>query len=279
QKSRAQLKEITRPAKTGDAVEIDFETKFNGIPVEHGSAKNYLFILGEGKFLPGFEEQIINETADAVKEFTLTAPENWPYENMRGQTLNFKITINKIQERILPEINDQFAKSLGNFENLEKLKNSIETGVLQEKEEKTKSENRMNIIEALLKQTKIEIPDSLIVHETDKMIDELKMTSEEAGLSFEDYLLQIKKTEAEIRIGFKEQAEKRIKSALMLKQIGISQEIPVSDEEIQEETKKIVEKARQEGHKGEFDSENLKEYIKGALRNEKVFAFLENKEK
>jgi len=274
--SHAKLITVSRPAQKGDRVEINFEASENGVKLEGVESKNHPLIIGQGKFLPGFEDQLIDAKTGEEKNFSLTVPENWRDEVLRGKTLDFKTTVNLAQERVLPEANDEFAQSLGNFPSIENLKRSIRGKNLSEKEAKEKERIRVLIIEEIAKNLEAEIPQILIDGELEKMLEELKSGLNQMGMKWEDYLTHLKKTVEDLKKDWAGEAEKRVKIALCLKEIAAAENIEASDEEIKSRADEILRhyKTAEQTEKS-IDSEELKIYTKGVIRNEKVFEFLE----
>jgi trigger factor len=280
QKSRAKIITVNRSAKKGDRVEVDFEIRQGSVKIEDGTSKNHPLILGEARFLPGFEEELEGMTGGEEKEFVLKAPIDWPDKRIASKNLDFKVKMNLVQQRNLPVIDDEFAKSLGNFKSLSEVKKSIKQGLFQEKEIKEKERIRIELIEKIAQDSKIEIPNILIEQELEKMLIELKASIESMSLDFEKYLKEIKKTADELKKDWQKQAEKRVEIALCLQEIAERENIKVSDEEVKEKINqdlkhhpdiKDVEK--------NIDLAVLKEYTKGVLRNKKVFELLEQEAK
>ena len=276
QNSRAQSIAVVRPAEKGDLVEIDFETRHDGVKVANGDSKNQPLILGQGNFLPGFEEQILGMQAGEEKNFSLPVPENWHEKSMVGKNLDFKVGMVVVQERKLPGLTDEFAKNIGRFEGMEDLKKNIKTSLQQEKEEKEKQRVRVLAIEAIGKETKADTPEVLIESELDKMNEELKTGVEGMHMKWEDYLLQIKKTPDDLRKDWREEAEKRVRIALALRQIAKLEKIEPTEDEIKGKTLQLLARynGAEEAEK-QIDPADLRDYARGIVRNEKVFEFLE----
>ena len=279
-KSRAKYTNVEREARKGDRLEIDFSAyggQNSESPQKIDEAKNYLFIFGEGKFIPGFEKQIENMKVGEEKEFNLVFPTDYPKKELVGSPVNFKVKIKNIQKVEIPEQNDEFAKSLGNFENLIALKQNIKEGILLEKERKEKEAWRIKTIKEIAKKSKIDIPDILVESEIEKMLEELKESVLNMGLEFDKYLEQIKKTRDELRKDLVKLAEERICVALVLNQITKERNIEATEEEIEAEINKILKNyASIEQTKNQIDIERLREYTKGVIKNEKVFKILES---
>lgn len=287
QKSRAKIITINKPAQEGNRVEIDFETRIGGVQIENGVSKNHPLIIGEGRFLPGFEKELEGMKAGEEKEFLLKVPEDWGNKNIAGKNLNFKIKMNLVQERQLPEINDEFVKSFGKFDSLEALKKNIEQGLMQEKEIVEKQRIRIELIEKVVENSKIEAPEELIEKELENMVNEFKMNIDQFGMDFEAYLTQIKATADELKKGWREQAGKRVKIGLCIKAIADKEKILPSTQEIEErmdqELTRYNVKVPPSGgippEGGNIDLVVFKEYTENILINEKVFELLEREAK
>ncbi len=274
QKSRAKFTFKNQPAEKRDFVEIEFSS-----PQIEGNLKRHdNFILGEGNFVRGFEENLEKMSASQEKEFSLIFPENHFRKDLAGKEVYFKVKMKSVQTVIFPEINDQFAKSLGRFENLVALKENIKEGLKIEKENHESQRIRQEILGKIARKTKVEIPGILITVEKKRMADSSKkLVSEKLKISFEDYLIKIKKTEKELLDSFSTDAEKKIKYSLVLREISKIEKIEASEEEIKTEINKILKSyPNAEKVKKEFDLEKLKGYYKEAIQNEKTLQFLES---
>lgn len=280
QKSRAKLITVNRPAKKGDRVEIDFITKSGGVKIEGGESKNHPLILGENRFIPGFEENLEGMKDKEEKEFSLKIPKDWHQKNLADKKLDFEIKMNLVQERQVPELSDEFVKSLGNFQSLEQLKNNIKEGILEEKKQKDRERIRTELAGKVAENSEMDIPEALINFELDKMIGELKASVEDMGLDFDAYLQEIKKTSEDLKKEWRKNAEKRVKIALVLREIAKKEKIETSEGEVIERTNKILEHyASMEEAKKKIDLPAVKEYAKDIIKNEKVFELLEREAK
>ncbi len=280
QKSRTKLVTVNRPAQKGDRIELDFIIRNNGVKIEGSESKNQPMILGEGKFIPGFEKELEGMKAGEEKDFIIKAPADWHQKNLANKNLDFSVKINLVQERQIPEISDEFAKSLGNFDSLLSLKKNISEGILEEKKLKDKERIRVELIEKVADKSRVDIPEALIDNELDKMINELRGNIEEMGLEFDRYLQEIKKTPEELKKEWRKIAEKRVKVALALREIARKEKTEASEEEISEKVNEMLKfYSSIEEAKKNLDSETLKEYAKNVLINEKVFQLLEREAK
>lgn len=179
------------------------------------------------------------------------------------------------EKEILPEMDDEFAKSVGKFENLQALKDAIKSNMTEEKKMKAKEKRRLEILNKISDLAKTEIPKILIESEKNKMAEEMKQNTAQMGLKWEDYLNHLKKTEDEIKNGWEKEAEKRIKFNLILGEIAKSEKLIVPNEELNKETEKIMEYYKNMEALGGIDENRVKDYAYGILMNEKVFQLLE----
>jgi trigger factor len=272
QKSRAKFIFENRPAKKGDFVEIEFQSP----QVENGLKRKDNFILGEGHFVFGFEEKLEEMAPGQEKDFSLKFPENYFQKNLAGKLIDFKVRMISVQKMELPEINNQFAKSLGRFENLENLKKSISQGIKIEKENHESQRIRGEILEKINKETKAEIPEVLVETEKRRMLEDLKnLVSERLKITFEEYLTKIQKTEKELLDSFSAEAEKKVKIALILREISKREKIEVSEEEMKIAINEFLKNYPVEKTK-DLDLDQLKSYYEEAIRNEKTLQMLEN---
>lgn len=262
QKSRAKFSAKNDPAQKGDFVEIEYK-------VEDKTLKDG-FILGQGHFLPGFEDNLIGlKSGQEKKDISL---------DKEGQKIKIDLKITSVQKVEFSQINDEFAKSLGDFKDLNHLKENIKKGIILEKEQAEVQKLRQEILNQISKETKIEIPDILIENEKKNMLENLKkMVSQRIKVSFQEYLDKIKKTEKEILDSFDLEAKTKIKNFLILQEIGEKEKVEVSDQEIMDEVNKILRRfpSVKEAEKNiGLDLQKFKDYTKQVIYNEKVFKIL-----
>ncbi len=274
--SRSVLVTVNRAAAPGDAVTIDFDTRHGGVKIEGGESRNHLFILGKGRFLPGFEDAIEGMKAGEEKSFSLQAPKDWHDKGYAEKSLDFTVKMNLVQERSMPEMTDEFAKGLGNFDSVAALKKNVAEGIAQEKEQKEIQRIRALTLEAIADASAMEVPRILIDREIEKMTDELRASIGDMGMKWEEYLAHIKKTPEDLKTDWEKDAQKRVRIALVLHEIGGVEKIEPAAQEIETRANEILARYRSaENAKKDFDPEALRAYTKDVLTNEKVFEFLE----
>jgi len=275
QKSRAKTAAVSRGSQKGDEITVDFQGSIDGVEQEGLKAEKITVIPGEKRFIEGFEDQLIGLREGDSKDFSLEmdlSPQ--PGEERGKKKVDFSVKVSSVKERDLPELNDEFAKSLGNFSGLEDLSNKIGENIKAEKERKEKERIRVKIIETIGEKSSADIPEVMIEKELDNMVAEFKEQISQSGLSFEDYLKKSGKSEEEIRKDWKERARKRILTSLVLQEIAKREKIEVSDQEVENEANAYLNRFK--GPKEQLPGpEKLKLYIKDVIQNEKVFKFLE----
>jgi trigger factor len=276
QKSRATYTAASRPAAKGDFVEVDFTIRLGGAIIENGTGKNHPFVLGEGRFIPGFEDGVLGMSVNDEKNFSLTFPNDWNDKNYAGKLVDCTVKLVSLLERKLPEKNDAFAQSIGNFKTLEELNSSVREGIKFEKEEHEIARARMEAVEKIAEKAKMEIPDVLIEREIEKMFEDLESRMSGAGLTLEQYLSHLKKTREELAKDWREEAGKRVKFALTLRAIARSEKIQPAEEEIKEKMQETVKNMPSPKEaKKQYNELELHEYAENVLANEKVLELIE----
>lgn len=272
QRSRAKFTIKNGVAEKKDFVEITYQNK----DINAGKEVEDQFVLGEGGFIKGFEEAIEGMKAGEEKEFKATFPVNSAQKNLAGKEGDFKVKLKSVQKMEMPEINDDFAKQLGAFDTLVALKDSIKEGLMAEKTEQEKQRKRAEILDLIAQKSVFEIPEAIIDYEKENLMRDLKnKITQNMKLTWEQYLSAVKKTEQEIKDTFEKEAEKRLRGFLVLRELGKVEGVEVSEKEVEEEINKSIKNYSKE-QLDKIDIDQLKEYTKGVLFNEKVFQILEN---
>jgi trigger factor len=272
-KSRAKFTKIDREAQKKDFIEIEYSS----LQIDGGEKKKDSFLLGQGHFIEGFEEKLQGMRAGEEKEFSLFLPKDHIKKELAGKEVGFKVKVKSVLKMELPELNDEFAKSLGNFENLFALENNIKEGIKAEKEIKEKERKREEILEKIADLIKWDLPDNLVQAEKERLFEEFKFNfSQNSGITFDDYLKNNNKTEKEIKESLSGPAEKNIKYFLILTEISKNEKIEVSENEINQEINEILKKYSGVSFaEKKLDLEKIRHYTEDRIRNEKIFQFLE----
>jgi len=278
QKSQAKESLVSRPAQKGDKVEIDFSVSLDQIPIDQGQSQNFPLVIGEKTFIPGFEEQLIGLKSGEEKKFSLEFPKNYHQKNLAGRLADFKVKLNAVYNLELPKLDDDFAKSLGQFQTVKDLEEGVKNKLTNDAEFQENQRLEEEIIDAIINQSKFDdIPDLLINTETKKMLEELEQSISQNGLKFEDYLSHLKKTQDELLLDFVPQAIKRVKGALILRQAGELGKIQATEEDIAEEIKqtKVLYQNNPEISK-QIDSPAYHQYLKNILTGRKTMEYLKS---
>jgi len=210
------------------------------------------------------------------KEFDLEFPKDYHKKDLAGKMAKFKVKMNLVQERELPEINDEFAKTLGQFENLEALKKNIQEGMEHEAKHKLEEEKRGKYLEKIATHLEAELPEILVEQEISQMVREFEYQIQMMGMDLDIYLGQLKKDKEELKKDWRPQAEKRVQSALALKELAKMEEVKVDSKEIEAEMNKTMAYYKNvKDMEKNIDMERLYNYTKGILENGKVFEMLE----
>ena len=258
-----------RPVKDKDIVTIDFEGFTDGKPFEGGKAENHELTIGSKTFISGFEDQIIGMKIGEEKDIKVTFPKDYFSKDLAGKEATFHVVLHGIKEKQLPTIDDEFAKDVSEFDTLKELKDSIKEKMEKENEERAKHETEDAAIEEVCKNTNIDIPEGMVELEIDNIMQNLDQRLNYQGLNLEQYLKMMGKSEGDFRKDYKEQAEKNVKTRLVLEQI-------VKDEKIKEDEKYIKEKleemAKQYNRKVEDleKNEELKNYLAESSKTEQA---------
>ncbi len=255
QKADLELKEDGE-VEDGDTVVIDFEGFKNGEPFEGGKADNYDLVIGSNSFIPGFESQLIGMKSEESKEIDVKFPDDYHAEEMKGQPATFKVTVHEIKKKVLPELNDEFVEELKyeNVKTVEDLKNYTKENLLKRKQDEAKRKAEDDLVDKLAEITEVEIPDALLKSETDNIVANYEQNMMQQGFSLADFLKMTGQKMEDFRDSLKENAIKRIKVNLALDEISRKEKVEVSEDDINEEYKKMSEMYS-------MDVEDVKKYV------------------
>lgn len=274
---RMQTKEIrvTREARDKDKIVVDMDLSQAGVPLDGGQARNHGIYLDEEYYIPGLKEKVLGMKEGEKREFTLKFPENHFQKTLAGKDTDFSVTLREVYELRHPPVDDALAKTLGQ-ESLAKLKEIIRGNMKTEADEKERQRLELEILDTLVDKSKFEdVPEKVLSDEVARMIDELKRGIAERGVTFEDYLVNIKKTIDDLRMDFMPQAVKRVKTAILIREIGEKEKVEVSDAEVLAEVHDLMNRYSENAEAQEqIRTEEYQDYIRTSLRNRKVLAML-----
>ena len=253
-----------RPVQDGDEVILDFEGFVDGEAFEGGKGENYPLTIGSGSFIPGFEEQLIGVESGKETEVNVTFPEDYHAEDLKGKAAVFKCTIHEIKAKELPEIDDEFAAEVSEFDTLDEYKADIKAKIKEQKEKEGKSKQEDQAVEQAIANASMEIPDAMIDTQARQMLDDFSQRMAQQGLTIEQYYQFTGSSAEKMMEDLKPQAVKRIQTRLVLEAIAKAENIEISDEKLDEEIAKMAEAYKMEAGKlkeymGEAEKKQMKE--------------------
>ena len=261
-----------RPVESGDITVIDFEGFVDGKAFDGGKAENHELTIGSNTFIPGFEDQIIGMKLEEEKEINVKFPEEYFSANLAGKDAMFKVKLHEIKKKEMPEINDELAKDISEFDTIDELKKSIREKQEEQNKQRAKYETEDEVIKAVCDEAKVDIPNGMIELEIDRMAQDIETRLSYQGMKLEQYLKMMNKTMEDFRKENREQAENAVKSRLVLEAVEKDAKIEVTEEEI---SAKIKEMAENYGRKEEVkDNPELVKYVGDNLKTEKTINFL-----
>jgi len=238
-----------RAVKDGDITTLDFEGFVDGVPFEGGKGENYPLTIGSGAFIPGFEEQLVGAEIGKEVEVNVTFPEDYQAEELKGKAAVFKCTVRGIKEKELPALDDEFASEVSEFETLAEYKADVKGKLEERKAKEAKDAKEAAVIEAIVKDSDMEIPEAMLATQQRQMVDEFAQRIQMQGLSIDQYYQFTGSSYEQMIEQVKPQAEKRIKSRLVLEAVVAAENIVATDEDYEEELKVMAESYQMEVEK------------------------------
>ena len=255
----SRLVSVDREIANGDTANIDFEGFDGEVAFEGGKGEKYDLVIGSGSFIPGFEEQLVGKKAGEEVEVNVTFPEEYHAENLAGKPVVFKVKVNDVKVKELPELNDEFAADTTEFNTLEELRADVRAKAEADAKEAAKNELRNRVIEKVVANTEVEVPEAMIKHEIENQMMELNYQLQYQGFGMEQFLKMTGKTMEEFKAEFaasrREEALRNVKTSLVIEAIAKAEGVEVNEEEVNAEVQKMA------------DAYNMTvEQVKGALR-------------
>ena len=230
-----------RAAQDGDIAVIDFDGYVDGKQFDGGKAENYELTLGAGQFIPGFEEQIVGHSTGEDFDVNVKFPEDYHAEELKGKDAVFKIKLHELKMKELPEVDDEFVKDVSEFDTLDEYKKDIEKRLLERREQAADADVENQLIDAVIEKVQAEIPDEMVENEVDEIINAFAQRLQSQGLKLETYLQYTNMTTDDLRAQYKPQADRQVKVRLGLEKIAQLENIEISEEECEEELKRLSE--------------------------------------
>ena len=276
QEKNARTVSVTdRPVQDKDEVVLDFEGFVDGVAFEGGKGENYPLTIGSGSFIPGFEDQLIGANLEEEKEVRVTVPEEYHAKDLAGKDAVFKCTVHEIKVKELPELDDEFASDVSEFETLDAFKADIKAKIKEQKIAEGKRKQEDKAVEEAVANAQMDIPDAMIDTEVRQMANDFAQRLQQQGLTMDQYFQFTGMTAEKMTEELKPQALKRIQTRLVLEAIVKAENIEISDEKIDEEIQKMAESYKMEAEKlKEFMGENEKKQMKLDMAVQEAVTFL-----
>lgn len=273
QESRSRLVDVTdRAVENGDTVVIDYSGSVDGVKFEGGTAEKQTLVIGSGSFIPGFEDQIIGMKIGEDKDLKVKFPEEYHAENLKGKDAVFAVKLHEIKKKELPEVNDEFIKDAAGAESVDAYKKEVRERLEKQNADRAEREIEDAIVQKITDNASVEIPDAMIEAQIDRMVQEMDYRLSYQGLKLADYLKYIGQTMEDYRKNYREQAEKLVKSQLVIEKIIDTEKLEATDAEVDE---KIEEMAKAQGKKApelkKTAGVRQLEYIKNEIVIKKLF--------
>ena len=230
-----------RPVQDGDMTELDFEGFVDGVAFEGGKGENYPLTIGSGAFIPGFEEQLIGAELNKEVEVNVTFPEDYNAEHLAGKDAVFKCTVKEIKVKELPELDDEFASEVSEYDTLEEYRANVRKGLEERKAKQMKDEKEDAAIAAVVEHAEMEIPDAMLATEQRQMLDQFAQRITMQGMQMEQYMQMTGNTREMMLEQLKPQAERKIKSRLCMEAVAKAENITASEEDYEEEMKVMAD--------------------------------------
>ena len=264
-----------RAVENDDEVIMDFEGFVDGEAFEGGKGENYPLTIGSGSFIPGFEEQLIGVETEKEVEVKVTFPEDYHAEELKGKEAVFKCTVHEIKAKELPEIDDEFAAEVSEFDTLDEYKAELKAKIKEQKESEGKRKQEDQAVEKAVENASYEIPEAMITTHISQMEEDFARRMQSQGLTMEQYYQFTGMTEEKMEEEMRPQAVKRIETRLVLEAIAKAENIEISDEKLDEEIKKMAETYKMEADKlKEFMSDAEKKQMKEDMAVQEAITFL-----
>ncbi|MDD7182156.1 trigger factor [Peptostreptococcus anaerobius] len=258
---------VESPVENGNVAVIDFAGTLDGVPFEGGTSEGYSLEVGSGTFIPGFEEQLVGKSTGDEFDVNVTFPEDYPAEELAGKPVVFKVKINEVKVKELPELDDSFAQDTTEFESLEELKNDIRTKKQEEADQNAKSEMRNKVVEKVAEGVEIDIPNSMVEAQLDRQLQDINMQLSYQGWSLEKFAELSGQSIEDIREARRDEAKAMVKHALIVEKIVELEKVEATDEDIEKDLENFAKMYQIEIDKikssiGDAEKENIADRIR-----------------
>ena len=276
-KRLAEKKEVTRAAKNGDQVWIDFSgVDAKGQPVKGADGKDYPLMLGSNTFIPGFEDKLVGLKPGEEKTFTLTFPKDYGVKALAGSKVTFTVKVTKVQEVVEPKVDDVFAAKVGPFKTVSELKADVKKEVTREKQKQLDRELENEIVQDIASKAKISLPETLVNEQLEFLLRDLKQNLTYRGQTYKEFLEAESKTDEEYRSELRPQAEIRVRTGLVLAEVASEENIDVTTEELELRLQMLKSQYQDPAMQAELDKVEAKREIASQMMAEKTIAKLKD---
>ncbi len=274
QNLHSNLKTISeaRPVQKGDFVILNYEASLNGKPVEGGKAVDFTVEVGSGQFIPDFDEKIIGVKPEEEKEIEVTFPQDYGYQKWAGKTISFQVKIKEIKEKILPPLDDEFAKDLGDYASLGELRSKLAEDIKKEKQLALERQLKDLVVDRLLEANPFEVPESLVEEQAKAMVSDTKLRLAAQGVAFKNLGV----SEEKLQEDYKTAAQKQVRTFLILDKIAGQEGIVVTDQDAEDRLKEMAERTHQkiEAVKQYYEKNGLLPEVKAGILRDRALSFL-----
>lgn len=274
QNLHANLKTVqeARPIQSGDYVIFDYEARMDNKPLEEGKAIDFTVEVGSGRFIPALEERLIGLRPEEEREIEVSFPEDYGYPKWAGKTISFYVKIKEIKEKILPLLDDEFAKDLGDYSSLEELKAKLKGEIEKEKEQAFERKLKDQMVDQLLQANPFEVPESMVTGQAKSLVSDTKLKLAAQGLDIKN----LDVSEEKLQENYHQVAEKQVRTFLILEKIATQEGITVTDEETDDRLREISERMHQKFDvvKRYYEKNGLIHEVKAGILNEKTLNLL-----
>lgn len=268
-----------RTVLNGDTANIDYEGFLDGVPFEGGKGNAYDLRIGSNSFIPGFEEQVIGRESGEEFDVNVTFPAEYHSEELKGKAVVFKVKVNSIKVKELPEADDEFAKDVSEFDTLNEYKESLKEKLLESGQKRVDSEFENNVIKAVVDNAEVEIPDVMVEAEVDAMVDEQSNRMKYQGIELEQYLQYMGQDINAFRENLKENAAQTVKTRLVIEAVGKELNPEITQEDIDAEIDSVAKQYKMEKEEIEKQFSGENSYLNESIKVKKIIDFLKSEAK
>lgn len=276
--SMARFVAVDRPVENGDTVNLDYSGSVDGVKFDGGTAENQELVIGSGRFIPGFEEQLVGMTVGQTQNITVTFPEEYHAKELAGREAVFEVKINDIRVKELPEADDEFAQDISDFETFADYKSDLRKKLEERAEERRRHEFESDVLQCAVDNAKLDLPDALIEDELNAMIDDLRHTMAQQGFTLEIFCEYTGKSIDQIREEYRPDAEIRAKTRLVLDAIANKESVEVTEEDINKAINDFLESMQNEQERKELDTDamrsNMRAFFADRLKRDRTVSII-----